>query len=175
NDLDGMSVGAPVLNFTGSMLRFVQAAKALKTAPIGAAKLPTLASRIYDKCDAIDGIKDGVIDDPRRCDFQPARDLPKCDAGADRADCFTGPQVGALEALYSDVKSQGKTVFPAWPVGAEAPAGNGRSGLDPWTIHDGGPTQGMFFGEGYFRYMVPAKPDPTYDIHQFDIDKDMPK
>jgi feruloyl esterase len=33
----------------------------------------------------------------------------------------------------------------------------------------------MSFGEGYFRYMVPAKPDPNYDIYQFDIDKDLPK
>src|SRR5215471_1848894 len=174
-DFDGITVGAPVLNFTGTMLRFVQMAKALKAAPISAAKLPALASRIYDKCDAIDGIKDGVIDDPRRCDFQPARDLPKCESGSDRADCFTASQIGAIETMYSDVKSQGKTVFPAWPVGPEAPAANGRSGLDPWTIHDGGPTQGMFFGEGFFRYIAFPKPDPNYDIYTFDIDKDLPK
>jgi feruloyl esterase len=77
DDFDGITVGAPVLSFTGTMLHYVQAAKALKAAPIGAAKLPALAARIYDTCDAKDGLKDGLIDDPRRCDFQPARDLPK--------------------------------------------------------------------------------------------------
>src|SRR5215468_1921675 len=62
-DFDGITVGAPVLNFTGTMVRFVQVAKALKEAPIGAAKLPTLASKVYEKCDPVDGIKDGIISD----------------------------------------------------------------------------------------------------------------
>jgi len=45
-DFDGITVGAPVLNFTGTMVRFVQVAKALQAAPIGGAKLPTMASKI---------------------------------------------------------------------------------------------------------------------------------
>ena len=57
-------------------------------------KLPLLAKAVYEKCDAVDGLKDGVIDDPRRCGFDPARDLPKC-AGADAADCFTAAQITA--------------------------------------------------------------------------------
>src|SRR5262249_18847201 len=109
----------------------------------------------------------------RRCDFQPARDLPKCDAGG--ADCFTPAQIHSIEALYADVKSQGNVVFPGWPVGAEVSANNGVSGLVPWTIRDDGPTLGMFFGQGFFRYMAFPKPDLNYDIHQFDIDKDLPK
>src|ERR1017187_3565948 len=87
DDFDGITVGAPVLSFSATMVRFVQAAKALKTAPIATSKLPPLAARIYDACDATDGLKDGIIDDPRRCDFQPARDLPKCQGAADRPDC----------------------------------------------------------------------------------------
>lgn len=175
NDFDGITAGAPVLNFTGTMVRFVQVAKALREAPISAAKLPTLAARIYDKCDAVDGIKDGIIDDPRKCDFQPARDLPRCEAGADRPDCFTAAQAGALEKIYAEVKSQGKTIFPGWPVGSEGLSTSGRSGWDPWTIHEGGQTSGMFFGEGFFKYMAAEKPDPNYDIYSFDLDKDTPK
>src|SRR5450759_1998159 len=87
NDFDGITVGAPVLNFTGTMMHYVQVAKARKAAPITANKLPALAAKIYDTCDARDGLKDGIIDDPRRCDFRPARDLPVCEAGADRPDC----------------------------------------------------------------------------------------
>jgi feruloyl esterase len=175
NDFDGITVGAPVLNFSGTMIRFVQVAKALKAAPIAANKLPTLAARIYETCDAKDGIKDGVIEDPRRCDFQPSRDLPKCEAGADRPNCFTEPQTHALEQIYAEVKSQGKRIFPAYPVGPEAPGQNGRSGVDPWTIHDDGPSTGMMFGEGFFRYLASPKPNPEYDIYNFDIDKDVPK
>ena len=175
DDFDGITVGAPVLNFTGTMLRFVQAAKALDAAPIPASKLPTLAARVYEKCDAVDGIKDGIIDDPRKCDFQPPRDLPQCEAGADRPNCFTAAQSAALVKVYSEVKSQGKTLFPAWPVSSEALAANGHSGWDPWTIRDGQPSLGMFFGEGFFRYLAPAKPDPNYNILTFDIDRDLPK
>jgi feruloyl esterase len=175
NDFDGITVGAPVLNFTGTMVRFVETAKALKAAPIAADKMPTLAFKIYEGCDARDGLKDGVIDDPRRCDFQPARDLPRCEAGADRPDCFTAPQIHALEQIYAELKSQGKRVFPAWPVGPEAAGQNGRSGWDPWSIHDGGSTAGIMFGSGFLRYMAPAKPNPSYDIYGFDIDKDMAK
>ncbi len=173
NDFDGITVGAPVLNFTATMIRFVQNAKALKAAPIATDKMPTLAAKIYEGCDAKDGIKDGVIDDPRRCDFQPARDLPKCEAGADRPDCFTDPQIHALEQVYAETKSQGKRIFPPWPVGPEAAGQNGRSGWDPWTVHDGGPSTGVFYGEGFFRYLAQPKPNPVYDIYNFDIDKDL--
>ena len=172
NDFDGITVGAPVLSFTGTMLHFVQAFKALKDAPVSAAKLPALAARIYDACDAKDGLKDGLIDDPRRCDFQPARDLPRCDAGADRPDCFTAAQIGTLGKIYGEITSNGKRIFPAWPVSGEIAGQNGRSGWDPWIIHDGAPTTGTNFAVDFFRYMAFGKPDPQYDIYQFDPDKD---
>jgi feruloyl esterase len=150
----------------------VQAAKALKDAPVSAAKLPALAAKIYDACDAKDGLKDGVIDDPRRCDFQPARDLPKCEAGADRPDCFTAAQIGTLDKLYGEVTSAGHRIFPPWPVSGEIAGQNGRSGWDPWIIHDGAPTTGTNFAVDFFRYMAFGKPDPQSDIYQLDLDKD---
>jgi Tannase and feruloyl esterase len=175
NDFDGITVGAPVLNFTGTMMHYVQAAKALKTAPIASNKLPALAAKIYDTCDAKDGLKDGIIDDPRRCDFQPVRDLPKCEAGVDRPDCFTSAQIATLDKLYGEVTSAGKRIFPGWPVGGEIAGQSGRSGWDPWTIHDGSPTTGATFAEAFFRYLAFGKPDPQYDILQFDLDKDPAK
>jgi feruloyl esterase len=175
NDFDGITVGAPVLNWSGTMLRYLQTARALKAAPIAPAKLPTLAARIYEGCDAKDGLKDGVIDDPRRCDFQPARDLPKCEPGADRPDCFTTPQIGALEQMYADVKSQGKRIFPGWPVGPEVLGDNGRSGAEAWIFQDNPPSAQVQLGESFFRYLAFAKPDPNYDMYQFDLDKDVGK
>src|ERR1035437_2000678 len=113
------------------MMHYVQRAKALKTAPVATNKLPALAAKIYDSCDAKDGLKDGIIDDPRRCDFEAARDLPKCEAGAYRPDCFTPAQIGTLEKIYGEDTSAGKRIFPAWPAGAEIAGQNGRSGWDP--------------------------------------------
>jgi len=134
-----------------------------------------LIARIYESCDAKDGLKDGLIDDPRRCDFQPVRDLPRCETGADRPDCFTVPQIATIEAFYNEVKSDGRKIYPNWPVGSEVAGQAGRSGWDPWSVHDGGPTLNQQFTEGFFRYFVPLKPDPQYDPLQFDLDKDYSK
>jgi feruloyl esterase len=42
---------------------------------IAVEKLPLLASAVYKKCDVLDGVKDGLLDDPRKCGFDPAADL----------------------------------------------------------------------------------------------------
>ena len=174
NDFDGITAGAPVLKFVDTSIHFALVVQAMKNGPVSPAKMPTLAARIYDSCDAADGLKDGVIDDPRRCKFDPAVDLPKCEAGADRPDCFTAPQIKSLETFYNGVKSQGKTLFPPWPVGSEAAGQNGRSGWQPWTVNDGA-TLRQFFSDGFFKYFVPPKPDPQYDVLNFNLDRDLPK
>ena len=173
-DFDGIVVGAPVLSFSGTTVSYVNNVRALNAAPIPTSKLPLLAGKIYAQCDAKDGLKDGVIDDPRRCGFQPSRDLPKCDGG-DQPGCFTAAQIAALEKIYGDVMSQGKRIFPGWPVGAEIAGPNGRSGWDPWFISDSGSPTEVVFGETFLRYMAFSKPDPAYDMLQFDLDRDPPR
>jgi feruloyl esterase len=173
-DFDGIVVGAPVLNFSGTMVAYANDVQALRSAPIPAAKLPLLAEKIYAQCDAQDGLKDGLIDDPRRCGFQPSRDLPKCD-GADQPGCFTAGQIGALEKIYGNVVSQGKRIFPGWPVGAEIAGPNGRSGWEPWFVSDAGPTTDVAFSEAFFRYLASSKPNPAYDLSQFNLDRDPPR
>ena len=173
-DFDGIVVGAPVLNFSGTMMSYVNNVQALKAAPIPTSKLPLLAEKIYAQCDARDGLKDGLIDDPRLCGFEPSRDLPKCDAG-DQPDCFTPGQIGALEKIYGDVVSQGKRVFPGWPVGAEIAGSNGRSGWNPWFVRESGSPTEVTYGETFLRYMAFPKPDPAYDMLQFNLDRDPPR
>jgi feruloyl esterase len=171
-DFDGIVAGAPVLNFTGTMLRFLATMRALAKAPVPYAKLALIASRVYEKCDARDGVKDGIIDDPRRCDFSPARDLPRCSA-ADQPDCFTAAQIGALEKIYGPVLSEGRIVAPGWPVGVEATGPSGRSGWDQWIVRETpGPTISAGFAESFFKYLAfPAK-DPAGDAAAFDFDRD---
>ena len=162
NDFDGITVGAPVLNFTRHDGPLRASGKAFKAAPIAATKLPTLASKIYDKCDAIDGIKDGVIDDPRRCDFQPARDLPKCAAGR-RIARTASPRrrSGRSKTIYTPVKSQGKSVFPAWPVGAEAPAAERSQRPGPVDHSRWRTDAGHVLRRGLFPILAFPKPDPN--------------
>ena len=172
DDFDGIISGAPVLNFTGTMVAFACTGQALAAAPIPYAKLSLLAEKVYAGCDAKDGLKDGIIDDPRRCDFQPARDLPKCPDSTDSGTCFTPGQITALEKLYADIRSQGKRIFPGWPVGAEAASPRGRSGWDQWIVRDQGPSIGVQFAEDFFRYLPSPKPDPGWKLAQFDVNKD---
>jgi feruloyl esterase len=130
-----------------------------------------LAERVYAKCDAADGLKDGLIDDPRRCDFQASRDLPVC-AAADAPDCFTPAQIQVLETVYSDLVLNGKRAAPAYPKGGEAIGPNGQSGWAGWIFRDGQISQSALFAESALRYMVFPQPDPAYDMTRFNLEKD---
>lgn len=173
DDFDGIIAGAPVLNFTGTMVQYAACVQALEANPVRYEKLKTLADRIYQVCDAADGLTDGLIDDPRRCDFQPVRDLPRCAGGADDAGCFTPGQIATLERIYGDLYSQGRRIFPGWPVGAEIAGPDGASGWSNWIVQRGGgkPIWAVF-GETFFQYMAFSRPDPNYTLSKFDLDKD---
>jgi feruloyl esterase len=169
-DFDGLVVGAPALNNVRNRLRSIATYQALAKAPIPISKLKLLADRVYQRCDDRDGLKDGLITDPRRCDFQPARDLPVCSAG-DAADCFTAPQIHTLETIYAEVVLNGKPVTPGWPVGAEITA-NGKSGWDGWIMREHGLGQAAEYAESAVRYMIFPKPDPSYPLAQFNLERD---
>jgi feruloyl esterase len=176
NDFDGIVAGAPVLNFSGTMTSFACTAQALSAAPVPYAKLATLSDRIYALCDGKDGLKDGLIDDPRRCDFKPSRDLPRCAAGSDDATCFTDAQIGTLEKIYGDIKSQGKVIFPGWPVGAEVAGADGRSGWDQWIVRETAEkTISASFAESFFRYMAFPRQDQGIELSAFDVEKHAPQ
>jgi feruloyl esterase len=181
NDFDGIIAGSPMLNNVGTQMARAYWMQGLATNPFPAAKLGLLANRVYDQCDAKDGLKDGVIDDPRRCDFKPARDLPRCAEGMDQADCFTGSQIAAVERIYGDVMSQGKRYFPGWPVGAEIAGPNGQSGWIGQQINGpNGPGAWMSYGLNFLRFIAPGAKAVTGDtdsqlLSRFDIDKDPPR
>ncbi len=177
-DFDGVLVGAPVLNFVDTVIWGVWNARALERNPIGLDKMPALADAIYRKCDAKDGLADGIIDDPRQCDFDPAVDLPKC-TGAEGPDCFTPGQVETLKAIYGGVVSDGKPYFPGQPLGAEKigtpPFGTTtpESGWAGWLLTTQGPNRQIAYGESFLRYMAFPRDDPNYDWRTFNMEKDV--
>jgi Tannase and feruloyl esterase len=176
DDFDGIVVGAPVLNFTGTMTNYVSIVRALEAAPIPLEKLKLIAERVYAKCDGADGLVDGLIDDPRRCDFDPAKELPVCSNDVDGKDCFTAAQVRALNVVYRGAESGGKRIFWGQPVGAEigAPA---QSIWANWIISPSptGRTISYNFAETFFRYLAFPKPDPNYDFKSFNLETDLPR
>jgi len=70
-------------------------------------------------CDAIDGLKDGLIDDPRNCRFDPAS--IECSAGRQPPDCLTNAQVAAARRIYSGPRDpqSGQQIYPGLEPGSE--------------------------------------------------------
>src|SRR5207248_5419858 len=99
-DYDGLIAGAPAAHWTRIMAGFTWNEQSLEADPasyIPAAKFAAIDKATVAACDALDGVKDGVIDDPRECHFDPAVLLCK---GAESAACLTQPQVAALKKIY---------------------------------------------------------------------------
>lgn len=120
-DFDGWSVGAPIYDYTYKQTYNASwAAKAMfdndRAGHVPIEKLETLGKAVYERCDAQDGLEDGLIQDPRQCDFDPRRDLVQCPAGSDGADCFTAAQLEAIERIYD---GPGEDVYPGAVFGGE--------------------------------------------------------
>jgi hypothetical protein len=168
DDFDGIVAGAPVLNFSGTMIAYAQYQKALAAAPLNADAIKTLAEAVVAKCDALDGVKDGVIDDPRRCSFNPSTDIPRCTGDAPASGCLTAAQIHTVDVIYSPVQRGSATFFPRWPVGAEA-------GWTPWFFAPTGHGIQWNFGETYFKNLAFGRPNANYDWLTFDVNTDLGK
>ena len=105
-DFDGIIAGAPVLNFVDTTVAGLWNARAVADGPLTLDTLKLVAGVVYAKCGP-----DGVIDDPRRCPFDPGRDLPKCSGGGG-AGCVTESQARALTTIYGGVIRNGHPYFP---------------------------------------------------------------
>lgn len=104
-DFDGVIVKAPVVKYNATnAARFPWVAKAVhpdgKNAILYSDKLPLLHAAVTKACDMIDGLKDGIIDDPRKCHFDPAPLLCKAGQSEDRNECLNQPQVDAVRKFY---------------------------------------------------------------------------
>ena len=105
-DFDGYVIGAPVHYFSSITQRGVWERQVLASDPWTATggtvlpKLALLAANVMSKCDGIDGLVDGLIDDPRECTFNPLKDLPACAGEVDGIACFTTSQRQAIKRIY---------------------------------------------------------------------------
>jgi Tannase and feruloyl esterase len=180
-DFDGIVANAPWVDQTGFTVGALWNQRALTEAPIPIEKLALVASSVMTKCDKIDGLADGLIDDPRRCDFDPARDVPICPAGADTPQCLTAAQAGTFKKIYGGAMSAGKPYFPGFMYGSEGmaagPGGNGEtSGWLNVIVPRQADVKPADFGlaESTMKYLVFPQPRPDYDFRTFDFDRDIP-
>jgi hypothetical protein len=179
DDFDGIIANAPWLDQTGFTIGAMWNQKAISEAPVTAAKMVLVADKVMAKCDAIDGLKDGLIDDPRKCSFDPARDVPSCSAGTDGPDCLTAAQAAAIAKVYSGPISNGKSYFPGFEPGSEAVmnlfGGGTGSGWMNVIVSSQPNKKPADFGlaEDTMRYLVHKPPKPDYDYKTFDYDRDI--
>ena len=110
---------------------------------------------IVGKCDELDGVKDGILENPRRCQFDPKELLCQ---GEDAPDRLTAPQVDLLSRLYAGAANPrtGELIFaPMVPSGA----GN-LSRAEP-----------MGVALGLYRYLIFH--DPNWNWKTLDLDRDV--
>ena len=168
-DYDGLIAGAPALSMTRIVAAFNWDLQALSDNPasyIPAAKYSAIESAVVAPCDARDGVKDGVIDDPTKCDFKPAVLLCK---GAETDHCLTPPQITALEKIYAGARnSHGEQIWPGFMPGGQA----GPAGWGLW-ISAAKPDASLQYAFGTQGAAYLIFQDPSRDFHQFNFDRDV--
>lgn len=180
DDFDGILAGAPVLNFTDTAINYIWNWQALEGVGLTVDKAKTIAKAAYARCDAKDGLTDNLISDPRKCDFDPARDVAQCPAGQDGADCLTSAQAGAVTKIYNGItRPDGSRYFFGWERGAEvvgaASDGSGAqgSGWQRWFIGVGGlASQQTQYGLSFMRYLAFGREVADFDPAKFDFMND---
>ena len=171
DDFDGIVAGDPANDWTrfyaGAHLWYSLALLDDEESYIPPSKLPALGDAVNQACDALDGVSDGILQNPLACDFEPA--TLACPAGTNNDSCLTPKQLSALEKIWSGVEnSAGELVYPGLVPGGEAARGSWSTwvtGREPYqSLHWRG-------GEGFFRWFV--FDDPDWDFRSFDFDSDL--
>jgi Tannase and feruloyl esterase len=164
-DYDGIIAGAPANYWTHLMVEAMWDIQATLNDPasfIPAAKLPAIQSAVLVACDAQDGVKDGIITDPRACNFRPEALLCK---GSDTNACLTAQQVTALKKLYAGpTRPNGERLFPGHLPGGELGPNGWAGWITPAKPKD---NDGFRFGTRFFADMV--FDDPAWDYGKFSL------
>ena len=139
-------------------------------------KLALVDASVMSSCDAADGVADGLIQDPRKCNFDPT--ILLCSV-ANNSNCLTEPQVAALEAVYAGAtKTDGRIIYPGlmrsdpgaenswatWITGFVPPDRPGSA--EPWSDPTFAPLQFLLQDQA-LKFFVFA--DPDYNSLSFDI------
>lgn len=173
DDFDGIIVGAPVVDFVGVALidAFVTSKmypdpKNLSTPVLNKADREALGAAVLASCDMQDGLKDGIVNDPRSCKFDAA--TLACKSGNSDG-CLNGPELAAVRAIVEGPRSSFAMDHVVFPFGGESfDAGWGRwmagqkDGVAP-----GVPSLFYGFGAGFIRYLLLH--DANWDYTKIDV------
>ena len=159
-DFDGIVVGAPSNNWTHLLAQFIWVAQAMhkdEASYIPPSKYSVIHDAALQACDARDGVKDGVLEDPTRCAFDPQ--VLECN-GADGPACLTTAQVKAARMVYGPATNPRtkQQIYPGLAPGSEL----------GWAAQAGPQLGGI--PNGHFKYVVFKDPNWDYRTLTFDSD-----
>jgi feruloyl esterase len=160
NDFDGIVAGAPAANWSGRAAQSIwinQAVHKDEASYVPPAKYAVIHQAVLDACDEGDRVKDGVLEDPTTCRFDPK--VLQC-GGADAPGCLTAPQIEAVRRIYSPVMNPrtGQSIFPGHQPGSEL-GWSTMAGPQPFAI-----------GLEFFRFAVFQ--NPSWDPRTLNFDGD---
>ena len=162
DDFDAVSVGAPanphVHLHAAGVERSLELMK--NNAPLTQSKVEALHKAVMDSCDALDGVKDGIISNPEKCHYDPAALLCK---DGDGPSCLTPGELQTVKIVFGDVKTKkGEVVWTGYPAGTElAVAALRNVPKGPGGVWD--------------VIRVLGHQDKDYDWHDFDLDRELPQ
>ncbi len=176
DDYDGIIAGAPFMS-VHAMMTPLRVMKGLTEAGYIPPKLwPVIDEAMNASCDAADGVKDGLIQNPAKCSFDPASLI--CKSGASER-CLTSEQAAALKGYMEAVRDRrGRLVQP----GLSITDGDGRGGMIAWNTGAAAPDfrnperwtanapAGWLFADHITQYLVER--NPQYHALDFDIGAD---
>ena len=160
-DFDGVVAGAPSNFFSrmnAGMLWIAQAVHQDDASGIPAAKYALIHAGVLAACDANDVVKDGVVEDPTRCTFDPK--VLEC-KGDDAATCLTPAQVATVRKIYAPAINPRtkQTIYPGLAPGSEL----------GWALLAG--PQPLANPTEFFKYIVFK--DPNWDYRTLNFDSDV--
>jgi feruloyl esterase len=126
---------------------------------IPAGKYPVIHKAVLEACDAADGLKDGLLNDPTLCHFDPK--VIECKDG-DAPTCLTPAQVEAAKRMYTAPRNPrtNQEIFPPVEPGSELGWGMLLAGPEPFSA-----------ATDQYRYVVFK--DPRWDWRTLNIDSDV--
>jgi len=178
DDFNGIIAGAPGNNRTSLTMAFLW--NYLANHRPGDDRHPILSGTdlllinrsVVAQCDALDGVRDGVVSNPQRCPFRLATLL--CRAGAEPGKCLTQEQIAAATKIYRGPRDArtGKPIYPGYPFGTEGVTTDPKDNHPGWTGYwseSANPAEPS--RADLFRYWV--FDDPKWDWWHFDWGRDI--
>ncbi|GGL34973.1 tannase/feruloyl esterase family alpha/beta hydrolase [Caulobacter rhizosphaerae] len=162
DDYDGVIAGAPARRYLEIVTQLISYSRISSEVPTLSSKLNLVHGAVMAKCDGLDGVKDGILENPLACKFDPVELQCK---GADSAACLTSAEVDGFRRIYGGLRlKSGERVIGGPVVGSEGVPGNWGA----WILSP----IGAMAGQEIYRWMV--FDDPNWKVETFDLDRDYP-